>query len=184
MLPYPHSPGHYLTLCHCHSCNPAIIVTIDALGKSDGIQNLKITDLCRHLLFDSTDPALLAGVDDDDDTDTSLAGVQGDDTSLAGVPIPVATNNDNSVTESNHNSIDPNMADDNSSKASIHSTRSQAPVHNMTDEPPQLPPDEEEPDDTHYYLSWKPNFPYYINLKEFVYHCLTTYPEWEARPMR
>ena len=42
-------------------------------------------------LFDSTDPALLAGVDDDDDNDTSLAGVQGDDTSLAGVPIPIAT---------------------------------------------------------------------------------------------
>ena len=34
------------------------------------------------------DPALLAGVDDDDDEDTSLAGVRGDDTSLAGVPIP------------------------------------------------------------------------------------------------
>ena len=31
------------------------------------------------------DPALLAGVDNDDDT--SLAGVQADNTSLAGVPI-------------------------------------------------------------------------------------------------
>ena len=71
--------------------NPAIIATTDALSKSDSIQNLKVTDLCRHLLFDSADPALLAGVDDDDDNDTSLAGVQGDDTSLAGVPIPIAT---------------------------------------------------------------------------------------------
>ena len=34
-----------------------------------------ITDLHRHLLFDSTDPTLLAGVDNDDDDDTSLAGV-------------------------------------------------------------------------------------------------------------
>ena len=30
---------------------PAIIATINALGKSDGIQNLKITDLHRHLLL-------------------------------------------------------------------------------------------------------------------------------------
>ena len=77
--------------------------------------------------------------DDDDD----------DDTSLAGVLIPIATNdNDNSDAESNHNSIDPNEADDNSSKASVHSTRSQAPVHSMIDEPSQLPPDEEELDNT------------------------------------
>ena len=119
-------------------------------GKSDSIQNLKITDLHGHLFFDSMDPALLAGVDDNDD-DTSLAGVQGDDTSLAGVPIPVVindANDDNSDAETNHNSIDPNKADNNSSKASLHSTRSQAPVHNTTDEPPQLPPDEEELDNT------------------------------------
>ena len=57
-------------------------MTIDALGKSNGIQNLKITNLHEHLLFDSMDP-----VDDNDDAATSLAGVQGDDTSLAGVPI-------------------------------------------------------------------------------------------------
>ena len=126
-----------------------MIATINALSKSDGIQNLKITDLCRHLLFDSMDPALLAGVDDDDDNDTSIAGVQVDDTSLAGVPIPVLINDDNDDhlnAESDHNPIDPNKVDDNSSKASICSTRSQAPVHNMTDEPPQLPPDEEELD--------------------------------------
>ena len=125
-------------------------MTIDALSKSDGIQNLKITDLHRHLLFDSTDPALLAGVDDDDDEDTSLAGVQGDDTSLAGVPIPTTTvttnNDDDSDTESDHNSIDPIKADDNSTKASVHSTRSHIPVHRMTNELPQHPPDEEEPD--------------------------------------
>ena len=88
MLSYSHSPGHYMTLCHCHSCNPHYNCTIDALGKSDGIQNLKITDLCRHL---STNPALLAGVDDDDDEDTSLARVYGYDNSLAGVPIPNPT---------------------------------------------------------------------------------------------
>ena len=120
-------------------------MTIDALCKSDGIQNLIITNLCGHLLFDSMDPALLAGVDDNDDDNTSLAGVQGDDTSLAGVPIPVMTNNDNddSDAESDHNSIDPNEADHNSSKASVLSTRSQARIHSMT-----VPLDEEEPDDT------------------------------------
>ena len=69
---------------------------IDALGKSDGIQNHKITDLYGHLLLDSMDPALPAGLDDDNDEytsheDTSLAGVQGYDTSLAGVPIPTTT---------------------------------------------------------------------------------------------
>ena len=129
---------------------PTLIMTINALGKSDGIQNLKITDLCGHLLFDSTDPALFAGVDHDDDAaaDTSLAGVQGNDTSLAGVPIPTETNDDdNSDEESDHTSVDPNEANDSSSKTSVHSTRSHTPVHNMTNEPPQLPPDEEEPDD-------------------------------------
>ena len=82
------------------------------------------------------------------DNDSCLGGVQGDNTSLAGVPIPITTNgdNDNSDAESNHNSIDPNKADDNSSKASVHSTGSQVPVHSMTSEPPQQPPDEEEPD--------------------------------------
>ena len=76
MLPYPHSPGHYMTLCHCHSHNPTTIVTINALGKSNSIQNLKITNLHGHLLFDSMDPALLAGVDDNNDNDTSLAECQ------------------------------------------------------------------------------------------------------------
>ena len=51
-------------------------------------------------------------------------------------------------TESNHNSIDPNEADDNSSKASVHSTGSHIPIHSITSEPPQHPPDEVEPDDT------------------------------------
>ena len=129
-------------------------MTINALSKSDGIQNLKITNLHGHLLFDFTDPAWLARVDDDDDNNTSLAGVQGDDISLAAVPIPVTTTNDDdhSDAESDHNSIDPNEIDDNSSKASICSTRSQAPVHTTTDEPPQLLPEEEEldnMDDTH-----------------------------------
>ena len=115
-------------------------------------KNLKITDLCRHLLFDSSkDPALLAGGDDADDKDTSLAGVHSDDTSLAGVPVhntTITTNNDNdSDAESDHNSVDPNEADNNSSKASVHSTRSHIPVHSTTSEPPQHPPDEEEPDD-------------------------------------
>ena len=55
-------------------------------------------------------------------------------------------NDDNLDAESNHNSVDPNEVDDNSSKASICSTGNQAPVHNMTDEPPQLPPNEEELD--------------------------------------
>ena len=72
--------------------------------------------------------------------------MQGNNTSLAGVTI--ATNDDDdSNAESDHNSIDPNEADKNSSKASIHSTRSHIPVHSMTSEPPQHPLDEEEPDD-------------------------------------
>ena len=77
MLSYSHSPGHYTTLHHSCSCNPTIIVTINALSKSDGIQNLKITDLCGHLLFGSMDTGLLAGVDDNDDEDTSLVAVHG-----------------------------------------------------------------------------------------------------------
>ena len=92
-------------------------MTIDAHSKFNSIQNLNITNLCRHILFDYTDPALLAGVDDNDDDDevTSLAGVQGNDTSLAGVPKPITTNDDddNSDAESNHNSIDPNEANNN-----------------------------------------------------------------------
>ena len=103
-----------------------------------------------HLLFDSMNPPLLVGVDDNDDEDTSLAGVHGNDTSLAGVPIPTTTittnDNDDSDADSNHNSVDPNEADDNSCKASIHSTRGHIPVHSMTSEPPQHPLDEEEPD--------------------------------------
>ena len=58
------------------------------------------------------------------------------------------TNDDDDLdAESNHNSIDPNEADKNSSKASIHCTRSHTPVHNMTSEPPQHPLDEDELDD-------------------------------------
>ena len=143
-----HIPTHQVITCH--SRNPTIIVTIDALSKSHSIQNLKITNLHGHLLFDSTDPALLAGVDDNNDKDTSLAEVHGDYTSLAGVPIPtttVMTNNDDDLdAKSNHNSIDPNKDNDNSSKASVCSTRCHVPVHNTASEPPQHPLDEEEPD--------------------------------------
>ena len=107
---------------------PTIIVAINALSKSDSIQNLMITDLCGHLLFDSSmDPALLTGVDHIDDEDTSFAGVHDEEAS----------------TESDHNSIDPKEADDNSSKASVHSTRSHISVHSATSEPPQHPLDEE-----------------------------------------
>ena len=71
---------------------PAVIATIDTLGKSNSIQNLKITDLHGHLLFDSSvDPALLAGVDDADDEDTSFVGVHNKDTSFAGVPVSNTT---------------------------------------------------------------------------------------------
>ena len=81
-----------------------------------------------HLLFDSSaDPALLPGVDDSDDKDTSIAGVHNKDTSITGVPVPnttiTANADDDPDTESNHISIDPNEDNDNSSKASIHSTR-------------------------------------------------------------
>ena len=95
---------------------------------------------------------MLAGVDDTDDKDTFLAGVHGNDTSLAGVPVPNTTvaiknENDDSDAESDHNSIDPNEVDDNSSKASVHSTGSYILVHSTTSEPPQHPPDEEELED-------------------------------------
>ena len=90
---------------------------------------------------------MLAGVDDADDEDTSLAGVHDKDTSLAGVPVPnttIMTNaDDDSDAESDHNSIDPNKTDDNSSKASIHSTGSLISIHSVTSEPPQHPQDEE-----------------------------------------
>ena len=75
-----------------------------------------------------------------------------EDTFLAGVPVPNTTvminTDDCSDAESDHNSIDPNKADKNSSKASVHSTRSHIPIHSTTIEPPQHPLDEEEPDDT------------------------------------
>ena len=91
---------------------------------------------------------MLAEVDDADDKGTSLAGVHDEGTSLAGVPVPnttMMTNTDNnSDAESDHNSIDPNEADDNSSKASGHSTGSHISVHSATSEPPQYPPDEED----------------------------------------
>ena len=63
-----HIPTHqvitrpYITVV---PASPTIIVTINTISKSDGIQNLKNTNLPRHLLFDSSmDPALLAGVDE------------------------------------------------------------------------------------------------------------------------
>ena len=94
------------------------------------------------------DPALLAGVDDADDKDISFTGVHDKDTSIAGVPVPnttVMTNADiNSDAESNHNSVDPNEANDNSSKASIHRTGSHLSIHSATSEPPQHPLDEED----------------------------------------
>ena len=92
------------------------------------------------------DPAFLAGVDHTDDKDDE-DNEDNEDTSIAEVPIPNTTamiNTDNdSDTESDHNSIDPNKADDNSSKASIHSTRSHLSIHSATSEPPQHPLDEE-----------------------------------------
>ena len=57
------------------------------------------------------------------------------------------THNDDLDAESNHNSVDPNKADDNSSKASIHSTGSHIPVHSTTSEPRQHTLDEEGPYD-------------------------------------
>ena len=150
MLPYPHLPGHYKTLHHCIPAAPTIIATINTISKSNGIQNLKITDLHGHLLFDSSmDPALLAGVDEyneDNDEDTSLAGVHDEDTSITGVPIPntqaatTATSADNELdTEPNHDSIEPNEADNISSKVSVHSTGSHISIHIDTSEPPHPP---------------------------------------------
>ena len=83
------------------------------------------------------DPALLAGVDDADDEDTSFAGVAVPNTTIA------TNTDDNSDAESNNNSIDPNEANDISSKASTYSTRSHLSIHSATSEPPQHPRDEE-----------------------------------------
>ena len=59
---------------------------------------------------------LLAGVDDDNNKEnTSIAGVQNQGAELD--------------TESDHNSIDPNKDNDNSSKASANLNRSQISVH-------------------------------------------------------
>ena len=94
------------------------------------------------------DPALLAGVDDADDEDTSFAGVHDKDTSI---PVPnmpnttVMTNDDTSDAESNHNSTNPNEDNGNSSKASVNSTRSHISIHSATSEPRQHPLDEEHP---------------------------------------
>ena len=70
---------------------------------------------------------------------------------FAGVPIPTTTimtsDNNESDAESDHNSIDPNKADDNSSKAPVCSTKSHILVYSMTSEPPQHPLEEDEPDD-------------------------------------
>ena len=93
---------------------------------------------------------MLAGVDDANDEYTSLAGVHDIDTSLAGVAVPntvtntpVMTNTDDNLdTESDHNSVDSNEANDISSKASIYSTRSHICIHSATSEPPQHPADE------------------------------------------
>ena len=93
------------------------------------------------------DPALLAGVDDADDKDTSITGVHDEDTSFAGVPVPnttIMTNADNNLDAgSDHNSIDPDETNDNSSKPTIHSTGSHLSIHSATSKPPQHPLDEE-----------------------------------------
>ena len=109
-----------------------------------------------------------------------------EDTSLAGVPVPnttIMTNaDDESDTEPNHNSVDPNEADDNSSKASIHSTGSHIPVHSTSSEPPQHPLDEEELDDTEL-PELETQAPILCQSKRgFVPH-LTIYLGWEARHM-
>ena len=155
-------------------------MTINAFSKSDGIQNLKITDLYRHLLFDSSeDPALFAGVDDIDDKDTSLAGVHGNDTSLAGVAVPnttITTNNDDdSDTESNHNSVDPMRLMTIQAKhqytapeATYQFTIQLVNHRNILQMRKSWMMKN--------YLSWKPKFPYYIDLKEFLSHHLYYIP--------
>ena len=63
------------------------------------------------------------------------------------MPVPnttiVTTADDDLETESAHNSIGPNEADDNSSKAPIHSTRSHICIHSSTSVPTQHHLDEE-----------------------------------------
>ena len=64
------------------------------------------------------------------------------------MPVPnttiVTNTDDNSDAESDQNSIDPNKADDNSIKPSIHSTRGHLSIHREAREPPQHPLDEED----------------------------------------
>ena len=120
-------------------------------------------------------------MDDDNDKGTSLAGVQGDDTSLAGVPIPTTTitttdDDDDSDAESDHNSIDPNEADKSSMK---HPYTALEAMHQFTVRLVNM----RKSWMAWNYLSWKPKFLYYVDPKEFLYHHLTTYPKWEARPM-
>ena len=83
---------------------------------------------------------MLAGVDDTDDKGTSFAGVHDEDTSLAGMPIPntaITINADENLdAESDYNSVDPNEAENNSSKASAHITGSHISIHSATSEPP------------------------------------------------
>ena len=71
-----------------------------------------------------------------------------EDTCFAGVPVPnttiVTNTDDNSDAEYDHNSIDPNEANNNSSKTSIHCTRSLLSIHSATREPPHHPPDEKD----------------------------------------
>ena len=143
------------------------------------------------------DPALLEGVDEDD-KDTLFAGVHNKDTSVAGVPVPnttatISTNADNNLdAESDHNSDDPNEANNNSSKASVHSAGSHLSIHSSSSEPPQHPLDEEDnlsedqtkPDNIESpELETQVAILYYVDPKESLSHHLTTYLGWEAKQM-
>ena len=167
-----HIPTHQVTVI---PTTPTIIVTIDTVGKSDIIQNLKITNLCGHILFDATDPAFLVGVDDDNDEDTPLAGVQGNDSSLAGVPIPIATNDNDKTWTQNPitTSLTPMRPMTNQTKhlytaleAMYHFTIQLMDHHNIL----QMRKSQM----TSNCLSWKPKYLYYVNPKEFLYQHLST----------
>ena len=115
--------------------------------------------------------------------DTSLAGLHGNDTSLAGVPIPMMTNNDDDDLE-NPITTPLTPATTMTIQAKHPYTALEATYqftiqlmnhHNIL----QMRKSQM----TYNSLSWKPKFLYYVDPKEFLCHHPTTYPEWEARPM-
>ena len=149
MLSYTHLPGHHLTLCHYCSHNPQY--NCDLLMPS---VNQTASRTSRSLISADTlyliPPRTLLCLQEWMMQMTKTLPLQECIRRYfpCRVPVPnttVVTNaDDNLDAESNHNSVDPNEATDNSSKAYVHSTGSHISVHSTTSEPPQHLLDEED----------------------------------------